>query len=50
MKTIQFFVLILAIWACSPEPTQKMDLSGEWQFKIDGNRMDGWSSKPGMVQ
>lgn len=35
MKTIQFFVLILAIWACSPEPTQKMDLSGEWQFKID---------------
>ncbi len=35
MKTIQFFVLILAVWACSPEPSQKMDLSGEWQFKID---------------
>lgn len=35
MKTIQFFVLLLAVWSCSPETTQKMDLSGEWQFKID---------------
>jgi hypothetical protein len=35
MKTIQFFVLLVAVWACSPEQTQKMDLSGEWQFKID---------------
>jgi Glycosyl hydrolases family 2, sugar binding domain/Glycosyl hydrolases family 2/Glycosyl hydrolases family 2, TIM barrel domain len=35
MKAIQFFLLLLAICSCSQKTAQKMDLSGEWQFKID---------------
>jgi len=35
MKTFQFFLILLIICSCNPDKTQYIDLSGEWQFKID---------------
>ncbi|MFK5973531.1 MAG: hypothetical protein QM485_09635, partial [Flavobacteriaceae bacterium] len=37
MKTFQFFIIILLMLgsACGKEGTEKIDLSGTWQFKID---------------
>ncbi|WP_346859272.1 sugar-binding domain-containing protein [uncultured Draconibacterium sp.] len=35
MKYFQYLFLLLAIWSCSSETKNTIDLSGEWQFKMD---------------
>ena len=35
MKYFQYLFLLLAIWSCSSETQNTIDLSGEWQFKMD---------------
>ncbi|AVR47552.1 beta-galactosidase [Christiangramia fulva] len=35
MKYIQLLLLLLSVWACSTKSAQKIELSGEWQFKLD---------------
>lgn len=35
MRYIQYLCLLLTMWSCSTEKTRTIDLSGEWQFRID---------------
>ncbi len=35
MKYYHYWFLLLALWSCSSETKNTIDLSGEWQFKMD---------------
>ncbi len=49
MRTLQLFVLLIVMGSCSPDTDPKIDLSGEWQFRIDSLDVgvaEQWFSQP----